>query len=292
MKTPLMVASLALCCAVALGAQPRDQYFDAGGVRLHYVEQGSGEPVVLVHGLGNTLQIWTANRIAQALSGSYRVIALDLRGHGGSAKPHDPRAYGREMGRDIVRLLDHLGLQRAHVVGYSLGGNLTSQLLTLSPERFLSATLIAGPGLFSWDSASARGAEVEAGEREHDCISRTLLFRLTPPAARPPEDSLRAMSARCMADSTQDRFALAAITRARHDMVVSPEAVARVVVPTLGIVGSEDPFRAGFEELVKLRPAVKVVVVNGATHSGARGILGRPETIGALREFLAAHASR
>src|SRR5690348_14302982 len=292
MRNAWPAASLALLFAATLGAQAQNHYFDAGGVRLHYTEQGSGEPVVLAHGLGNTLEIWTTNGIAQALSGSYRVIALDLRGHGQSGKPHEPRAYGREIGQDIVRLLDHLGLQRAHVVGYSLGGNLTSQLLTLTPERFLTATLIAGPGLFSWDSVSARDAQVEAAEREHDCISRTLLSRLTPPAARPPEDTLEAMSARCMADSTQDRFALAAITRARRDMVVSPDAVSRVTVPTLGIVGSDDLFRAGFEQLVRLRPSVKVVVVDGATHGGQRGILGRPETIAALREFLAAHASR
>jgi len=292
MKTAFLVASLALLGPVSLRAQARDGYFDAAGVRLHYVEQGSGEPVVLAHGLGNTLEIWTANGIVQALAGNYRVIALDLRGHGRSGKPHDPGAYGREIGQDIVRLLDHLGLQRAHVVGYSLGANLTSQLMTLSPERFLSATLIAGPGIFSWDSASARGAEVEAAERERECISRTLLFRLTPAAARPPEDTLEAMSARCMADSTQDRFALAAITRARRGMVVSPDAVSRVTVPTLGIVGSEDTMRAGFEQLVRLRPSVKVVVVDGATHGGRRGILGRAETVAALRDFLAAHSSR
>jgi len=100
------------------------------------------------------------------------------------------------------------------------------------------------------------------------------------------------MSARCLADSTQDRFALAAITRSRAGQVIPRGAAAAVRVPTLGIVGSDDPERAGLEELVRLRPSVKLVVVDGATHGGANGILRRPETIAALKEFIALHASR
>ena len=116
--------------------------------------------------------------------------------------------------------------------------------------------------------------------------SRTLVTRLTPPTARPSEDSLKAMSVRCLADSTQDRFALAAITRSRAGQVITPAAAAAVRIPTLGIVGSNDPMRAALEELVRLRPSVKLVVVDGATHAGPRGILRRPETIAVLREFL------
>jgi len=273
-----------LVASQSLAAQGR--YIDADGLRLRYIDQGTGEPVVLVHGFGNSVETWTNSGIVQALAASYRVIAFDERGHGRSDKPHDPRAYGREMTDDIVRVLDRLKIDRAHIVGYSLGGHLVSQLLTLRPERFLSATLIAGAGRLAWDSVLAREAEVEASEMERDCISRTLVTRLTPPTARPPEDSLAAMSARCLADSTQDRFALAAITRSRAPQVITPAAAAAVRVPTLGVVGSNDPMRAGLEELVRLRPSVKLVVVDGATHAGARGILKRPETIAALRAFL------
>ena len=282
---------LALCglltASQSLTAQ--DRYLNADGVRLRYIDQGTGQPVVLVHGLGNSVETWTSSGIVQALASSYRVIAFDERGHGRSDKPHDPRAYGREMTNDIVRVLDQLGIGRAHIVGYSLGGHLVSQLLTLHPERFLSATLIAGAGRLAWDSVRARDAEVEASEREHDCISRTLLFRLTPQAARPSEDSLKAMSARCLADSTQDRFALAAITRSRADQVIPRDAAAAVRVPTLGIVGSNDPERAGLEDLVRLRPADRLIIVEGATHGGPLGVLRRPETVAALREFLSSH---
>jgi len=289
-------SSLALVLVAAwMPAQSlaQDKYFDAGGVRLRYVEQGAGEPVVLVHGFTNTLEVWAKNGIVQDLARNYRVIAFDSRGHGKSDKPHEPARYGREMALDVVRLLDHLGIQRAHIAGYSLGGYVVSQLLTLHPDRFLSATLVAGAGRFNWDDARARLAEQEANERERECISRSMLFRLAPPnAPRPSEDSLKALSATCFADTTQDRFALAALTRSRADQAITPAATAAVKVPTLAVVGTDDPEKAGLDALVQIRPAVKLVIINGATHAGPRGVLGRPELIAALRAFLSEHPAK
>lgn len=270
----------------------QDKYFDAAGVRLRYIEQGAGEPVVLVHGFTNTAEIWANNGIIQDLSRTYRVIAFDSRGHGKSDKPHDPARYSREMTLDIVRLLDHLDIKQAHVVGYSLGGHIVSQLLTLHPERVLSATLIAGAGRFDWSDARARQAEEEASERERECIRRSMLFRLAPPSApHPSEDSLKVLSTKCFADTSQDRLAFAALTRARAGHAITPAATAAVTVPTLGIVGSDDPEKAGLDALVQIRPSVRLVVVDGATHAGPRGVLGRPELIAALREFLSKYGA-
>jgi len=285
-------AGLVLAALGSNVCRAQDQYFDAAGVRLRYLERGKGEPVVLLHGFGNTAELWSDNHIVQDLSRDYRVIAFDERGHGKSDKSHDPAKYGREMGLDVVRLLDHLHIQRAHVVGYSLGGYIVSQLLTLRPERFLSATLIAGAGRFNWDSTRAALADTEARERERECISRSMIFRLAPPnAPRPSEDSLERMSARCLADTTKDRFAFAAIIRSRADQAFSPSAAAAVTVPTLAIAGSDDPEKAPLQALVQIRPSIKLVVVDGATHEGPRGILGRPELLIALREFLSKHAA-
>jgi pimeloyl-ACP methyl ester carboxylesterase len=282
-----MATALALAPAPAAA---QDKYFDAGGIRLRYVEQGAGEPVVLVHGFTNTAEIWFANGIAQELARTHRVIAFDMRGHGKSGKPHAAAQYGREMGLDVVRLLDYLGIQRAHIVGYSLGAHITSQLMTLRPERFLSATLIGGSGRFSWTAADARDAEQDANEMERECISRSLMSRLAPAGApRLSADSLGALSAKCLADTTQDRFAFAAITRSRADHAFTPAAAAAVKVPTLAIVGSDDPMKAGLDALVRMRPSVKLVIVDGATHAGPRGVLRRPELIAALRQFLSAH---
>jgi len=280
---PFVALALVALLSAPCGAQ--DRYFDAGGVRLRYTDQGAGEPIVLVHGFSNRLELWTTVGIVQDLARDHRVITFDLRGHGRSDKPHAPARYGREMTLDIVRLLDHLGIARAHIVGYSLGGHLTSQLLTLHPERFLSATLLAGAGRFDWDSVKVRQADTVATELEHDCISRSLIRRLAAPTAQPPEDTLRSLSARCLADTAQDRFALAAATRSWTGQAFTPAAAAAVTVPTLALVGGDDPQRRGLEALVTLRPSVKLVIIDGATHAGARGILARPETLVALRDF-------
>ena len=69
------------------------------------------------------------------------MIALDLPGHGGSDKPEKPEAYGPQMAEDVVLLMDHLKIKKAHIVGYSLGGMITVKLLTLHPDRVLSATV-------------------------------------------------------------------------------------------------------------------------------------------------------
>ena len=116
--------------------------FDSKGVRIQYTLEGKGEPVVLIHGLYASAQInWGAPGTINALAKDYQVIALDVRGHGGSGKPKQEEAYGIEMEEDVVRLLDHLKIQRAHVVGYSMGGMITLKLLTRHPERVRSAAL-------------------------------------------------------------------------------------------------------------------------------------------------------
>ena len=92
-----------------------------------------------------------------------------------------------------------------------------------------------------------------------------------------------------MADTTQDRFAVAALTRSRVDQVITPAAAAAVKVPTLAIVGSLEQGKQDLDALKALRPSIEYVVVDSATHTGARGILTRTETLSALRAFLGQH---
>src|SRR5262245_42949024 len=113
----------------ATAQQPPDKFFNSSGVQIRYVDQGSGEPVLLIHGYTLSIETnWIEPRIFQSLAKDHRVIAFDLRGHGKSGKPYDPTSYGREMEQDAIRLLDHLGIRRAHVVGYSLGAIITAKL--------------------------------------------------------------------------------------------------------------------------------------------------------------------
>src|SRR5262249_27817382 len=111
-------------------AAPGD-FFDSNGVRIHYVDSGRGEPVVLIHGFTGTYdRHWRAPGVTEALeSAGYRAIGIDCRGHGESGKPSEPAQYGLEMVGDVVRLLDHLKIDRAHIVGYSMGGWIANQLL-------------------------------------------------------------------------------------------------------------------------------------------------------------------
>jgi pimeloyl-ACP methyl ester carboxylesterase len=292
---PLVVVVLALVglpFASDAQTQLQDKFFDSNGVSIRYVDAGSGEPVVLTHGVGGSLATWVDSGVVANLSKDHRVIAFDARGHGKSGKPHDSKSYGREMPLDAVRLLDHLGIKQAHIVGYSMSGGLTSLLLTLRPERFLTATLVAGSGTWEWTPALAERAEREASERERECISRSLTQRLLPPNTQmPPEEQLQAQSKACMENRDQDRFALAAYTRAAADRVMSPAAVATVTVPTLGIVGNLDPNRTGLQNLKKVRPSIELVVIDGATHGGVTGIVRRPELLTNLRQFISAHRS-
>jgi pimeloyl-ACP methyl ester carboxylesterase len=92
---------------ISLSAESK--FFDSNGVQIHYYDEGEGEPVVLVHGGFSNAAMWDTLGAVDALEeAGWRVIALDMRGHGQSGKPHDPAKYGLEMSLDIGRLLDHL----------------------------------------------------------------------------------------------------------------------------------------------------------------------------------------
>lgn len=291
MRIQLAFAAALLWLGVAPSGHAQDHYFDSHGVRIRYVDQGVGEPIVLLHGVGGSVETWTASGILQELTRNYRVIAFDQRGHGKSGKPHDPGKYGREMDLDVIRLLDHLGITRAHVAGYSLGGMIVSQLITLHPERFASATLIAGPGRFANTAPPTNEWEQRAREIETDCVSRTLIVSMAPTDMPPPgEARIEELSKECFGDSARDRFAIAALMRSRSEHDIDRVAEAHTDVPTLGIVGTADPMRQGMDSLVAIRPSVKLILLEGATHAGPRGVLTRPELVPALREFIAGHS--
>jgi pimeloyl-ACP methyl ester carboxylesterase len=286
-RTTTMAAVLVL---VARGALAQDQFFDSNGVRIRYVERGAGPPIVLIHGNGGSLQGWVDSGIVANLERDYRVIALDARGHGQSGKPREVAAYGQQMGLDMIRLMDHLRIPRAHLVGYSMGASIIGKLLTTHPDRFLTATMGGSTGRFKFTPAEAERVEREAAEKERDCVSRSQMTRLAPLGQPPPSDeAFKAASAACLANPNQDRFALAALHRGFKDLAVTFDQVKAIAVPTLGVVGSLDGYLIDFKELQTLRPGMKLVVIDGASHGGPNGAMARPEFVAAVREFLAAN---
>ncbi len=113
----------------------------ADGTKFHYVEQGSGVPVILIHGLtSSAVQNWFDTGIAQKLAKTNRVIAIDMRGHGETGP--SPADSTGTMIQDIVDFMDHLGIEKAHIGGYSMGGATTAGLLKIAPGRFITAAVM------------------------------------------------------------------------------------------------------------------------------------------------------
>lgn len=139
----MMVFALQLSSVAAA----EDRYFTSDGIQIHFVDEGCGTPVLLVHGYTSDIDSGWRNRgvIDGLISAGFRVIAYDNRGHGKSDKPIDVSMYGLNMVEDGRRLLDHLDIGRAHVVGYSMGARLANKLRELHPDRVVSLT-VGGTG--------------------------------------------------------------------------------------------------------------------------------------------------
>jgi non-heme chloroperoxidase len=121
---------------------PKVKSFQSNGVKIAYAIKGKGEPVVLIHGwLSSALINWELPGITALLAKDFQVIEFDCRGHGFSGKPTREEAYGKELVEDVLRLLDHLKVKKAHIVGYSLGSIIACHFLAKHPDRVLSGTL-------------------------------------------------------------------------------------------------------------------------------------------------------
>jgi len=277
----------------ASGSVARDGFLDSNGVRIHYVEQGSGPAVILIHELDGGIRTWIESGIFQDLARDHRVVAIDARGHGLSDKPHEPAAYGSEMARDLSRLMDHLSIPRAHIVGYSMGAEVLTMLLVSEPARVTSASLIAGAGRFRAKPTDDQHMEEEALEFVNFGVSPKLFLEQMPEGTPDPTtEELKAAHAATLADPGRDTQALAAFSRARPARRVTSQQIAAVRVPTIGIAGTADPDLDELRALVALRPDVTLITVKDAMHAGRTGVLRQAECLAALRTFLVAHVSR
>ncbi len=232
-------------------AGPTDGYFQTSdGVRIHYLEAGkehaTGAPVILIHGYTGTAQgNWFANGIADALAARHWVVAIDCRGHGQSDKPHDPKRYGPRMTEDVIELMDHLKIAKAHVHGYSMGGMITGQLLAKHPERFLTAAF-GGSGVPEVDAKHK--AEVPADKPGPD------------PKEAEASQKLRHIPSR-------DDEALAAVRgypwkpeeRAQIDLT-------KIKIPVLAINGEFDRPNAKTHRMQRELANFKSVVLPGKSH--------------------------
>jgi pimeloyl-ACP methyl ester carboxylesterase len=281
------IIAFVLGFTLAAAAAAQERYFDSDGVRIRYLDVGAGVPVVLIHGFtGDIERSWIGTGVLDGLKDGYRVIAFDLRGHGHSGKPHEPRAYD-EIGLDALRLLDHLRIEKAHMVGYSLGGIIVLKLLTTHPQRFLSA--VVGGAAYRRARSNDADAATEAAAREIEAgVYRALIVSTAPTDEPPPgEEAIRARSREIAASS--DVLAHAALMRARRALLVSDAEMAAVQVPTLAVVGALDPALPRVQAMRKRWPLVEVEVVPGAAHPTVheRGLPRHPAFLAAIRRRIA-----
>jgi pimeloyl-ACP methyl ester carboxylesterase len=230
-----------------------------GAVEIAYLDQGEGEPIMLVHGFASNKEInWVHPSWTQTLTrADRRVIALDNRGHGASSKLYDPAAYQMTLMADDVRaLLDHLKIERADVMGYSMGGRITAFLAVHHPERVRSA-IIGGLGIRLVEGHGDAMANVIA-----DALEAPSLDDVTDPTGR---------TFRMFAEQTKsDLRALAACMR-RPRQTLSREQLAGIKAPVLVAVGSKDDVAGPGPELAALIPGARALDIPGRDHMLAVG---------------------
>ena len=254
--------------AVAPLAVAEDEFFDSDGVQIHYQVEGEGEPVVLIHGFtASTAANWIGPGIFKALAEDYRVIGIDMRGHGKSGKPHGKENYGAKMSKDVINLLDELGIAKAHIMGYSMGGFITTNILCNYPDRVISA--ISGGAGWTRPGGLVSGGSNEIAEALENGQGLAPLFAaLTPEGAPPmPQEQIDAMNRVLLA--TNDPLALAGVMRGMAELQVTESQLKANRVPTRAIIGEIDPLKATVDEMEEVMSALDVVVVDGADHMTA-----------------------
>ena len=255
--------------------------FFSNGFRIDYEDRGEGEPVILLHGFAaNRRNNWQLPGWYRTLGrAGFRVIAPDARGHGRSQMSSDPEDFGAEgIAADTVRLMDHLDLERAHLVGYSMGGRNAGWLLSRYPDRFKSV-VIAGAGMNLLSPEDARYWEKKGYSVTPDNEPRDSLAK---PRLAPILDGLTYVGGRA--------GSLSACLLGGFSSMSSSE-FADVSVPTLVICGEKDTVSGHPEPLASSIPGARSVVAPGANHlSAVTDGFFRNEVIDFLREHTQAEA--
>jgi pimeloyl-ACP methyl ester carboxylesterase len=238
------------------------QTFHNDGFEIAFIDQppvngGEGEPVLLIHGFASSYLVnWISPGWVKTLTeAGYRVIALDNRGHGRSTKSYNPAAYTpSEMATDAAALLDHLGIEKAHVFGYSMGARISAFLALEHPEKI--ATMILG-GL---------GYGMIDGVGDWDPIADALVAP-DPEAITHP----RGKMFRTFADQTRsDRQALAACIATSRELV-SEAQMTTITAPVLVGVGTKDDIAGSAQRLAALLPNGEAFDIEGRDHMLAVG---------------------
>lgn len=241
--------------------RPTMKTFDSDGVALAYLDEAGehpdAEPILLIHGFAsNTATNWIdTGWVSELLSAGYRVIAFDNRGHGQSEKLYRLEDYGAPlMAEDARRLLDHLGIPKAHVMGYSMGARIAAFLALAHPGR-IASLVFGGLGINMVRGMAGTGPIAHALEA-------------------PSADDVKSQAARTFrvfAEQTKsDLKALAACIRSARAPITA-EAVSTLSAPVLIAVGENDVVGGAAADLAALIPGAEAFVIAGREHMKAVG---------------------
>jgi pimeloyl-ACP methyl ester carboxylesterase len=237
------------------------QFFSSDGVSIAFVDHkpvaGHGDPILLIHGFASNHAVnWVNTGWIEALTkAGFRVIALDNRGHGQSEKLYDPDLYHSElMAADAMRLLDFLDIERADIMGYSMGARITTYFAMNYPHRTRSA-LLGGLGKHLIDGGGlafniAQAMEVRSINDLKDPMQ--VMFRAF---AEYTISDLKALAA-CIKGSRQ---------------IMTAQQVASIDVPVLVSVGTKDDIAGSPHELARLFPQGTALDIPGRDHNLAVG---------------------
>ena len=231
--------------------------FTHDGVEIAYLDEGAGEPIVLVHGFASNKEVnWLhPGWIATLTRAGRRAIALDNRGHGASSKLHDPAAYHSDrMADDVRALLDHLELARADVMGYSMGARIAAYLALAHPQRVRSA-IFGGLGIHLVDAAALPPSVADALEARSLDDVKNSFGRMFRSFAEQTKSDLRALAA-CIRGSRQ---------------TLSRDEVGVIGVPLLIAAGTRDFVAGSAHELAALIPGAQVLDIPDRDHMLAVG---------------------
>lgn len=232
-------------------------HFDSEGIDIAYFDIGAGEPVLLIHGFASTKEInWVGPSWTRTLSeAGYRVIGFDHRGHGESEKLYDPELYHTlKMAEDARRLLGHLGIEQADVVGYSMGARVGAQMALHFPQAVRSL-IMGGLGYHLVDGVG---------------LPQTVADALEAPSLADVSDPMGRMF-RAFADANKaDLKALAACIRGSRQ-TLTREEVQRIYQPVLVAIGTRDAVAGPIQPLVDLLPDGSRLDIPNRDHNPAVG---------------------
>lgn len=246
-----------------------------GDVRIHYEVEGAGAPLVLHHGYSGSLRNWYQNGYVAALQDRYQLILVDARGHGQSDAPHDVAAYalGTRV-RDVVLILDALGIERTLYCGFSMGGNVGYGVLTSQPERVAGAALLAADP-FPYDTTEWNRIIDILDQGGMEAYAAATLSGDRGPHSAEDRAATLAMDPRALIASKMDT----------RDWPGVADAFGAVRVPTLLIGGDADAMHSKIASAAASNASSQMVTLSGIDHLATlrRGDLTLPH----VQPFLA-----